>query len=112
MPYSVLRRITRTVVGAALATLAFGQAEEVARPDAKVEQRLKTLGATVVARHAGEMINDISLAIGSGLGLGSLSRVVHPYPTQAAAVKMAADAYQRTRLTPTRKWLLKHWLSW
>jgi cytochrome c-type biogenesis protein CcmH len=27
----------------ALATLAFGQAEEVARPDAKVEQRLKTL---------------------------------------------------------------------
>jgi cytochrome c-type biogenesis protein CcmH len=27
----------------ALTTLAFGQAEEVARPDAKVEQRLKTL---------------------------------------------------------------------
>jgi pyruvate/2-oxoglutarate dehydrogenase complex dihydrolipoamide dehydrogenase (E3) component len=32
----------------------------------------KILGATVVARHAGEMINDISLAIGSGIGLRTL----------------------------------------
>ena len=67
----------------------------------------KILGATVVARHAGEMINDISLAMGSQIGLGALARVVHPYPTQAAAIKMAADSYQATRLTPARKWLLK-----
>ena len=72
----------------------------------------KILGATVVARHAGEMINDISLAIGSRLGMDTLARVIHPYPTQAAAIKMAADSYQRTRLTSTRKWLLKRWLAW
>jgi pyruvate/2-oxoglutarate dehydrogenase complex dihydrolipoamide dehydrogenase (E3) component len=72
----------------------------------------KILGATVVARHAGEMINDISLAIGSGLGLDTLARVIHPYPTQAAAIKMAADSYLRTCLTPTRKWLLNRWLAW
>ena len=53
----------------------------------------RILGATVVARHAGEMINDITLAIGSGLDLGALARVIHPYPTQAAAIKLAADAY-------------------
>lgn len=72
----------------------------------------KILGATVVARHAGEMINDISLAIGSGIGLRTLARVIHPYPTQAEAIKMAADSYNSTRLTPFRRWLLRCWLAW
>jgi pyruvate/2-oxoglutarate dehydrogenase complex dihydrolipoamide dehydrogenase (E3) component len=56
------------------------------------------LGATIVARHAGEMINELSLAITAGIGLAELGRVVHAYPTQADAIKMAADAYYRTRL--------------
>jgi pyruvate/2-oxoglutarate dehydrogenase complex dihydrolipoamide dehydrogenase (E3) component len=53
----------------------------------------KILGATVVARHAGEMINDLTLAIDAGLGLSAMAHVVHPYPTQAAAVRMAAEAF-------------------
>lgn len=56
------------------------------------------LGATIVARHAGEMINELSLAITAGVGLAELGRVIHAYPTQADAIKMAADAYYRTRL--------------
>jgi len=71
----------------------------------------RILGATVVARHAGEMINGLSLAITSGIGLRALARVIHTYPTQAEAIKMAADAYNRTRLTPTRKTLSTRWLS-
>ncbi len=43
----------------------------------------KILGATIVARHAGEMINEISLAMSCGIGLGAISNVIHPYPTQA-----------------------------
>jgi pyruvate/2-oxoglutarate dehydrogenase complex dihydrolipoamide dehydrogenase (E3) component len=70
------------------------------------------LGATVVARHAGEMINGISLAIAAGIGLSGLARVIHAYPTQAQAIKQAADAYERTRLTPALKWLSKRWLAW
>ena len=70
------------------------------------------LGATVVARHAGEMINEISLAIVAGIGLADIARVIHTYPTQAEAIRMAADAYNRTRLTPAIKWLAKRWLSW
>jgi pyruvate/2-oxoglutarate dehydrogenase complex dihydrolipoamide dehydrogenase (E3) component len=70
------------------------------------------LGATVVARHAGEMINGISLAIAAGIGLSGLARVIHTYPTQAEAIKQAADAYNRTRLTPALKWLSKRWLAW
>jgi pyruvate/2-oxoglutarate dehydrogenase complex dihydrolipoamide dehydrogenase (E3) component len=59
----------------------------------------RILGATIVARHAGEMINEITLAMVAGIGLRTLSRVLHAYPTQAEAIRQAADAYNRARLT-------------
>jgi pyruvate/2-oxoglutarate dehydrogenase complex dihydrolipoamide dehydrogenase (E3) component len=69
------------------------------------------LGATIVARHAGEMINGISLAMVAGIGLRTLARVIHTYPTQAEAIKKAADAYTRTRLSPLLGWMLRKWLN-
>ena len=71
----------------------------------------KILGATIVARHAGEMISEISLAMVGGLGLGTIANVIHPYPTQAEAIKQVADQYNRTRLTPFVKSILRFWLS-
>jgi pyruvate/2-oxoglutarate dehydrogenase complex dihydrolipoamide dehydrogenase (E3) component len=68
------------------------------------------LGATIVARHAGEMINVISLAMVARIGLRKLAQVVYAYPTQAEAIKQAADAYSRTRVTPLRAWLLRQML--
>ena len=70
----------------------------------------KILGATVVARHAGEMINEISLAMVGGLGLKTLANVIHPYPTQAEAIRQVADQYNRGRLTPFVARLLRMWL--
>ncbi len=64
------------------------------------------LGATIVAPHAGEMISEITTAMVNKIGLSKLSSVIHPYPTQAEAIKKAADAYRRTLLTPTSKKLL------
>lgn len=64
------------------------------------------LGATIVARHAGEMISEVTTAIIGKIGLSKLSTVIHPYPTQAAAIKQAADAYRRTLLTERTKKLL------
>jgi pyruvate/2-oxoglutarate dehydrogenase complex dihydrolipoamide dehydrogenase (E3) component len=64
------------------------------------------LGATIVASHAGDMISEITLAIVGKVGLNTLSTVIHPYPTQAEAIKKAADAYRRTLLTPNSKRLL------
>jgi pyruvate/2-oxoglutarate dehydrogenase complex dihydrolipoamide dehydrogenase (E3) component len=64
------------------------------------------LGATIVAHHAGEMISEVTLAIVNKIGLSKLSSVIHPYPTQAEAIKKAADAYRRTLLTPRTKTLL------
>jgi pyruvate/2-oxoglutarate dehydrogenase complex dihydrolipoamide dehydrogenase (E3) component len=72
----------------------------------------RILGATIVASHAGEMINELTLALVAGIGLRTLARVIHAYPTQAEAIKKAADAYNRTRLTPTIQSLLRRWLKW
>ena len=72
----------------------------------------KILGATIVARHAGEMLGEITLAIVGNLGLGILANVIHTYPTQSEAIKQVADAYKRTRLTPFVKRLFSRWLTW
>ncbi len=66
----------------------------------------KILGATIVARHAGDMISEVTTAIVNDIGLSKLSGVIHPYPTQAECIKKAADAYRRTLLTPRTKTLL------
>ena len=39
------------------------------------------VGATIVASRAGEMVNEITMAMQNGIGLGAVARVVHPYPT-------------------------------
>jgi pyruvate/2-oxoglutarate dehydrogenase complex dihydrolipoamide dehydrogenase (E3) component len=70
----------------------------------------RILGATVVARHAGEMISELTLAMVAGVGLGRLASVIHPYPTQAEAIKATANAYLRTRLTPLVRRVLGLWL--
>ena len=66
----------------------------------------KILGATLVARHAGEMISDITLAMVAGVGLKTISRTIYPYPTQAEVIRKAGDAYFRSRLTRAVKALL------
>lgn len=71
----------------------------------------KILGATIVARHAGEMIGEIGLAMVGGLGLKAMANVIHPYPTQAEAIKQVADMYNRTRLTPFIKRGFSFWLG-
>ncbi len=70
----------------------------------------RILGCTIVARHAGEMIGEPTLAIGARVGLGRIAGVIHPYPTQADAFRQLGDAYNRTRLTPTVKRLFAAWL--
>ncbi|MFC1814732.1 FAD-containing oxidoreductase [Thermodesulfobacteriota bacterium] len=61
------------------------------------------LGATIVGSHAGDMISEITVAMQSGMGLGKLANVIHPYPTVAEAIRQCGDAYNRARLTPTVK---------
>jgi pyruvate/2-oxoglutarate dehydrogenase complex dihydrolipoamide dehydrogenase (E3) component len=71
----------------------------------------KILGGTIVGRHAGEMISELTLAITSGLKLGALAKTIHPYPTQADALRKIGDAYSRAQLQPWLK-LFKIWFDW
>jgi pyruvate/2-oxoglutarate dehydrogenase complex dihydrolipoamide dehydrogenase (E3) component len=92
---------------------AIADGEETGFAKVHVKERTdRILGATVVASHAGDMINEITLAMVAGIGLRTLARVIHAYPTQAEAIRQAADAYSRTRLTPTIQSLLRRWLAW
>lgn len=70
------------------------------------------LGGTIVARHAGEMIGELTLAITHGLKLSALSSTIHPYPTQAEVLRKLGDAYNRTRLTPLTRKLFARWFAW
>ena len=72
----------------------------------------KIIGATIVANHAGDLISELTLAMTHGVGLDKFSSTIHPYPTQAEAIKKLGDAYARTKLTPFVSTILKKWLAW
>ena len=72
----------------------------------------KIVGATIVARNAGDMISEITLAMTHGLGLSKIGSTIHPYPTQAEAIRRLGDQYNRTRLTPMVKSMFVKWLKW
>ena len=70
------------------------------------------VGATVVAAHAGDLIGELTLAMKGRLGLKTIGATIHPYPTQAEAIRRTGDLYNRTRLTPLVKNLMQRWLAW
>jgi len=70
------------------------------------------VGATVVAAHAGDLIGELTLAMKGKLGLKTIGGTIHPYPTQAEAIRKTGDLYNRTRLTPFVKKLMSRWLAW
>ncbi len=72
----------------------------------------RILGGTLVARHAGEMINELTLAMAARQSVGILSSTIHCYPTQAEVLRKIGDAYMKTKLTPTLKRLFENWLAW
>jgi pyruvate/2-oxoglutarate dehydrogenase complex dihydrolipoamide dehydrogenase (E3) component len=72
----------------------------------------KIVGATIVASHAGDLISEITLAMTHGLGLRKIGSTIHPYPTQADAIRKLGDQYNRRRLTPLVKSLFGKWLAW
>ena len=72
----------------------------------------RIVGSTIVARHAGDLISQVTQAMTAGIGLGTIARTIHPYPTQAEVMKKAGDAYNRTRLTPGVKKLFTKIMAW
>jgi pyruvate/2-oxoglutarate dehydrogenase complex dihydrolipoamide dehydrogenase (E3) component len=74
--------------------------------------RGRLIGCTMVAAHAGEMIGEAAYAITHGGTLSDLSNTIHPYPTQAEALRQAGDAYRRSQLTPRLRGFLETYFRW
>lgn len=70
------------------------------------------VGATAVAAHAGDLIGELTLAMKGKLGLKTVGSTIHPYPTQAEAIRKTGGLFNRTRLTPLVKKLMGKWLGW
>ena len=88
-----------------------GQDEGFARVHVK-KGTDQIVGATIVAAHAGDMINEYSLAMKGGLGLGTIAGVIHPYPTQAEVVKKTANLWRKTTFTEGKKRFLIKLFAW
>lgn len=71
----------------------------------------RIVGATVVGPRAGELIGELGLAMTAGAGLRRLAGTVHPYPTSGEALRKAGDAYNRSRLTPFTRRILRWWMQ-
>ncbi|CAB9508362.1 Dihydrolipoyl dehydrogenase [Seminavis robusta] len=56
------------------------------------------VGATIVAERAGEMINEVSLAIKNNIGLYAIGRNIHSYPTTGEAVMGCGVQYINSKL--------------
>jgi pyruvate/2-oxoglutarate dehydrogenase complex dihydrolipoamide dehydrogenase (E3) component len=67
------------------------------------------LGVTIVASHAGDLINEVAVVMTAGAGVRTIARTIHPYPTQAEVTKKVANLWRKAQLTDRTKRVLT-WL--
>ena len=72
----------------------------------------RVLGATIVAAHAGEMINEVTALMQAGAGLKALTKTIHPYPTQAEVIKKASNLWRKAKFSEGQKRILRKWFEW
>jgi pyruvate/2-oxoglutarate dehydrogenase complex dihydrolipoamide dehydrogenase (E3) component len=88
-----------------------GEQEGFAR--VHVKQGTDTIvGATIVAGNAGNMISEVTLAMKTGAGLSAIGGTIHPYPTQAEALRKVANLMRRARFSSRQQSILKRWFQW
>ena len=75
-------------------------------------ERGRLLGCTIVASHAGELIGEAAFALTHRHTLSDLSSTIHPYPTQAEALRKAGDQYRRSLLTARVRGFMERYFRW
>lgn len=75
-------------------------------------RRGRVVGGTIVGRGAGDLVGEVAVLVAGRMPLSALAAVVHPYPTRAEAIRKAGDLYNRTRLTPFTRGVLRTWIAW
>ncbi len=67
----------------------------------------KILGASILGVDAGNMISEITMAMQCNVGLGKIATIITPYPSLSDSIRLAGDLYNKTRLTPAVRGLLR-----
>ena len=57
------------------------------------ENNDKILGATIVSENAGDQISEITVSMQGNIGLTSINKTIHPYPTISESIKYISDGY-------------------
>ncbi|MFO1079768.1 MAG: FAD-dependent oxidoreductase [Reyranellaceae bacterium] len=86
------------------------EAEAHGEVKAVVDRRGRILGASIVARGAGELIQPWCLAVSQGLKIAALANFVPPYPTLGEASKRAAGSFYSDALFAPRTRRVVRWL--
>lgn len=71
----------------------------------------KILGAAIVGPHAGDLIQELVLALQKGIGLKTLASTIHPYPTMAEVSKKVSEVWMRSLLKPWMTKILKFYFQ-
>ena len=77
------------------------------------DRKGRILGATIVAKGAGELLAPILVARRHGVSLGRVAKIIFPYPTMAESVKRVSNEFMRAKLdSRSGKWLKRvvRWL--
>jgi len=72
----------------------------------------RLLGATIVAAHAGDLINEFSVLMRAGGGVKAIAGTIHPYPTQAEVNKKVVNLWRKARFSPSTKTKLTRLFAW
>ena len=70
------------------------------------------LGATIVAADAGNLISEVTVAMKAGAGLSTIGGAIHPYPTQAEALRKAANLMRKARFSERQRAVLRRLFGW
>jgi len=71
----------------------------------------KIVGAGIVARHAGDLLQPWILAVTGAMKIGAFTAMVVPYPTLGEINKRAAQAFYTPKLVNSRLPGIARWLS-
>jgi hypothetical protein len=55
-----------------------------------------------MAKHAGEMISELSTAIAGQKGISAIAEAIHPFPTQSEAIRAAAKELVKALASKTK----------
>ena len=72
----------------------------------------KILGATIVAAHAGDLIDEFSVVMKAGKGARTIAGTIHPYPTQAEVNKKVVNLWRKAHFSPATKNKLVRLFAW